>query len=345
MVTTKWPGAMRARLLSTVGRIARDAKPEHVDRRADVLDRAARPLRARSNGGRRSRSCSRRGSRTRPRAKRPRTPTTRPARLDQSGDLGAHAQRERGQLLRLGGEEVEELPLRHQRDERVARRQAAEIAELDVPIAEPAADHVEALVRALQEGVEQAELVHDAQRRRMDRVAAEVAQEVAVLLEHHGANAGAGEQVAEHHAGRAAADDAALRRRRVEAASDPRCCSRSSRLSASVNRARKASTPCQCASAPAALRSARSVDEPCVARALPANCVLVAAANRVQDRRSSAPALPRSRPGRCRPARSASPPPRATARSSPRYSPGEKAITAATSPGCAAASTNTSAAE
>ena len=64
-------------------------------------------------------------------------------------------------------------------------------------------------MRALQEGVEQAELVHDAQRRRMHRVAAEVAQEVGVLLEHHRRHAGAGEQEAEHHAGGAAADDAA----------------------------------------------------------------------------------------------------------------------------------------
>ncbi len=44
----------------------------------------------------------------------------------------------------------------------------------------------------------------------MDRVAAEVAQEVGVLLEHDHASAGAGEQQAEHHAGRAAADDAAI---------------------------------------------------------------------------------------------------------------------------------------
>ena len=61
-------------------------------------------------------------------------------------------------------------------------------------------------------------LVEDAQRRRMHRVAAEVAQEVAVLLEHDGAHAGTPQQVAEHHSGRAAAGDAALRRGRRIAA-------------------------------------------------------------------------------------------------------------------------------
>ena len=68
-------------------------------------------------------------------------------------------------------------------------------------------------MRPAQERIEQAELVHDAQRRRMDRVAAEVAQEVGVLLEHDRAHSGASEQVAEHHSRRTAAGDAALRRR------------------------------------------------------------------------------------------------------------------------------------
>jgi hypothetical protein len=44
----------------------------------------------------------------------------------------------------------------------------------------------------------------------MDRVAAEVAQEVVVLLQHRHAHASARQQVAEHQAGRAAAGDAAL---------------------------------------------------------------------------------------------------------------------------------------
>ena len=45
----------------------------------------------------------------------------------------------------------------------------------------------------------------------MDGVAAEIAQEIGVLLQHDDVDAGAREQKAEHHAGRPAADDAAAR--------------------------------------------------------------------------------------------------------------------------------------
>ena len=48
--------------------------------------------------------------------------------------------------------------------------------------------------------LEQAELVHHLERRGMEGVAAEVAQEVGVLLEHGDLDAGAREQQAEHHA-------------------------------------------------------------------------------------------------------------------------------------------------
>jgi hypothetical protein len=45
----------------------------------------------------------------------------------------------------------------------------------------------------------------------MDRVAAEVAEEVGVLLQHHDIDAGASEQKPEHHPGRPAAGDGAAR--------------------------------------------------------------------------------------------------------------------------------------
>ena len=48
----------------------------------------------------------------------------------------------------------------------------------------------------------------------MNRVAAEVAKEIGVFLQHHDLNAGARQQESEHHAGGAAAGDAALRRDR-----------------------------------------------------------------------------------------------------------------------------------
>ena len=65
------------------------------------------------------------------------------------------------------------------------------------------------LMRAFEEGVENAELVHDFERGGMDGVAAKVAQEIGVLLQHHDVDAGAGQQETEHHAGWAAAGDGA----------------------------------------------------------------------------------------------------------------------------------------
>ncbi len=56
-------------------------------------------------------------------------------------------------------------------------------------------------VRTRQELVEHAEFGDEIERRGMDRVAAEIAQEVFVLLEHDHVDAGAGEQQRRHHSG------------------------------------------------------------------------------------------------------------------------------------------------
>ena len=68
------------------------------------------------------------------------------------------------------------------------------------------------LMRLLEKFIEQPEFVHQLQRRRMDGVAAKIAQEIGVLFQHDDVDAGARQQKAEHHAGRSAAGDAALRR-------------------------------------------------------------------------------------------------------------------------------------
>ena len=65
-------------------------------------------------------------------------------------------------------------------------------------------------MRQPEEFIEEAEFVHQLQGRRVDRVAAEVAEEVGVLLQDDDPHAGAGEQEPEHHPRRPAADDAAL---------------------------------------------------------------------------------------------------------------------------------------
>ena len=66
------------------------------------------------------------------------------------------------------------------------------------------------LVRPLEELVEQAELVHHLERRGMDGVAAEVAEEIRVLLQDDDVDAGTRQQEAQHHAGRTAAGHHAL---------------------------------------------------------------------------------------------------------------------------------------
>ena len=73
-------------------------------------------------------------------------------------------------------------------------------AKIDLLIADDAADLADLLMRQLEEFVEQAELVHHFERRGMDGVAAKVAQEIGMLLQHQDIDAGAGEQKAQHHA-------------------------------------------------------------------------------------------------------------------------------------------------
>src|SRR5262249_60363113 len=127
--------------------------------------------------------------------------------LDQVDRIRLHAQMERRIALAAIGEEVEEVPLRHQRDELAAGRQVGEIRESISPTAEICADAASFLVRQLEELVEQTELAHHVEGRGMDDVAAEVAQEVAMLLEHDDVDAGAREQEPEHEPARSASND------------------------------------------------------------------------------------------------------------------------------------------
>ncbi len=110
-----------------------------------------------------------------------------------------------GILLRLSAEEIEEVPLRHQRHE--GNGQVAEIGEGDGNLAEHGAETGELLVRACEELVEDAQLLHDPQGGGVHRVAPEVAEEIGVLLHDGDVDALPGEQEAQHHARRAAAGD------------------------------------------------------------------------------------------------------------------------------------------
>ena len=64
------------------------------------------------------------------------------------------------------------------------------------------------LVRTLQKIVEQPQLAHDLECRGVDRIAAEVAQEIGMLFEHRDIHAGTGQEKPQYHPGRAAAGDA-----------------------------------------------------------------------------------------------------------------------------------------
>ena len=87
----------------------------------------------------------------------------------------------------------------------------AEIHERIFPTAEERADGGGFLVRQLEKPVEQTELAHHLEGRWMNGIAAEVPQEIGVLLEHHDVDAGARQQQAEHEPARPATDDAATR--------------------------------------------------------------------------------------------------------------------------------------
>jgi hypothetical protein len=101
------------------------------------------------------------------------------------------------------------MPLRHEGDEFAARRQMREISDDDALIADLPGDLAQLVMGPRQEGLEQPQLRHHLERRGVDGVAAEIAQEIGVLLQHDGVDAGARQQRPQHHPRRPAADDAA----------------------------------------------------------------------------------------------------------------------------------------
>ena len=146
-----------------------------------------------------------------PSSVRYRTPRTRPPSWIELGHLGPHPEREGGLLPAGVGEQVEQVPLRHHGDVPIGHAQPAEVRDDDLAtVADGEGDLLDPAVRQLGEPIGQTQLVEQLQRRRMNRVAAEVTQEVGVLLQHGDLDARPCEQEAQHHArGPAADDDAA----------------------------------------------------------------------------------------------------------------------------------------
>jgi hypothetical protein len=134
------------------------------------------------------------------------------ALADQVGHLGGHAQRERRLPPARVGEQVEQVPLRRHRDVGVGDVQPAEVPERHAAaVAGREDDLLDPGVRQPGELVGQAQLVEQLQRGGVHGVAAEVAEEVGVLLQHRHLDPGAGQQQSQHHPGRAAPHDQARR--------------------------------------------------------------------------------------------------------------------------------------
>jgi len=117
-----------------------------------------------------------------------------PALFDQCGDVGLHSELERRIALRLSGDKIQEVPLRHQGDETAMGRQMGKIGDPHKVIANLCAERAHFLVRLLEELTKEAEFVHDLERRGMNGIPAEIAQEVGVLFEDQNRDPGASEQ-------------------------------------------------------------------------------------------------------------------------------------------------------
>jgi hypothetical protein len=186
--------------------LARHSEPEDVHRRAEIADRQARRFphkRASAVGGD-----------GKPGGNHPRLASgdiansNYPLRLlHQARRLGILEQGEVRIAARFVGDEIEEVPLRHHRDEIPPRIEMREIGDGQVAAADQPLNVVHLVVRPLEQPVEQAQLREYPQSRGMDGVAAKVAQEVAMLLEHRHRNARPGEEQARDHARRPPADD------------------------------------------------------------------------------------------------------------------------------------------
>ena len=129
-----------------------------------------------------------------------------------------HVDDKRREAFGFSDEKVQEIPLRHESDEFAVSRQPREVGHRDKVTIEDSFQLRHFLMRQLQEFIQQPEFVHQLKCGRMNGVAAKIAVEIAVLLQHHDIDAGAGEQIAGQHSGWSATHDNATSadvRRRV----------------------------------------------------------------------------------------------------------------------------------
>src|ERR1700704_2627396 len=118
-----------------------------------------------------------------------------------------HVERESGELFRVTGEEVEKIPLRHESDELAPGGEMPEIGKGHDVAVDDGMQLACFLVWQLQEFIEQSELMHELERGRMNGVAAKIAVEIGMLLQHDDFHAGARQQITGHHSSWSATDN------------------------------------------------------------------------------------------------------------------------------------------
>jgi hypothetical protein len=108
-------------------------------------------------------------------------------------------------MPRLLREKIEEIPLRHQRDEAALHRQVAGVGDGDLAVGDARGERAHLIMRTLQEFVEKPEFTQQLEGRRVDRVPAKIPEEIGVLFQHLHFAPGAREQEPGHDARGAAA--------------------------------------------------------------------------------------------------------------------------------------------
>jgi hypothetical protein len=105
------------------------------------------------------------------------------------------------------GQEVEEIPLWHERHEAALRSQIRHVTQHNLLAADTSAGLSDLVMRPFQKFFEQTEFVHDLKCRGMNRIAPEVAQEIGMLLQNQDFDSGPCQQIAQHYPGGTAAGD------------------------------------------------------------------------------------------------------------------------------------------
>ena len=114
--------------------------------------------------------------------------------FDQLVAFGLHHQMECRIFATALGQEVQEIPLRHQRDELAVGWETREIRDLDRRARDSYARSLELVVRKREKVVEPTQLVKKFQRRRMHGIAAKIAEEVRIFLQDDHVDAGTRQQ-------------------------------------------------------------------------------------------------------------------------------------------------------